>query len=630
MTEIKSFLMLKRLVVYSGEKVAYDESFHVGLNIIRGENSSGKSTILDFIFYVLGGEVAMWKDAASKCTAVSAEVDINGVVLTLQREVSSIGRRPMEIYYGPLEESKLHRFKDWKVFPYSSSSDAESFSKILFRLLGYPEVTADLESNLTIHQILRLAYVDQISRTTALMREEDFDKPLIRRTIAELMFGVYDDTLYADELNLKDKRKELELVTNQIVSVTSVMEEAGKEFDADYIDEALKDAVVSLELVNRSIEEALNEETIVKDTSATETEKLRQYISKRKQMLASLEGKADALAFDILDSAVFLDTLKNRSTSLNESLVTRDSLGELPMCPLCEVPVKDIAGKATCELSGKLIPGDFGKAKMLKMRDELSFQLKESVTLQEKRIKEEAELKLERVELESEIEQLTRTYRQKVSAVKTARNNRLDELYQKKGQLDSMIEYNRKLAKYVDILRKLKKRQVVLNGHVAELTAIIDQKRKKQSSRWFEATTKIQDYTREILSHDFKRQEEFSNVESVTLSFQHNTYLLNGKNNFSASSNAVLKNSIHFAILFASIDDAQFRYPRFLLCDNVEDGGMEKARSQNFQKAITEMAVPKAQPFQIIFSTSEIEERLENSQYCVGEHYTKERKSLRL
>ena len=40
-----SFFVNRLYVLTTEGKVAYDEEFHHGVNIIRGENSSGKSTI---------------------------------------------------------------------------------------------------------------------------------------------------------------------------------------------------------------------------------------------------------------------------------------------------------------------------------------------------------------------------------------------------------------------------------------------------------------------------------------------------------------------------------------------------------------------------------------------------------
>ena len=53
MTQYNPFLKLNRLIIFTKNgKIAYDENFNVGINIIRGQNSSGKSTIGNFIFYV--------------------------------------------------------------------------------------------------------------------------------------------------------------------------------------------------------------------------------------------------------------------------------------------------------------------------------------------------------------------------------------------------------------------------------------------------------------------------------------------------------------------------------------------------------------------------------------------------
>jgi hypothetical protein len=53
MTSHNPRLSVTRMVVKREAHSVYDAKFHPRLNIIRGENSSGKSTVLDFLFYGL-------------------------------------------------------------------------------------------------------------------------------------------------------------------------------------------------------------------------------------------------------------------------------------------------------------------------------------------------------------------------------------------------------------------------------------------------------------------------------------------------------------------------------------------------------------------------------------------------
>lgn len=53
MTMFKPNLRVSELQVNVSGKIAFKERFHSGLNIIRGQNSSGKSTIMDFLYYGL-------------------------------------------------------------------------------------------------------------------------------------------------------------------------------------------------------------------------------------------------------------------------------------------------------------------------------------------------------------------------------------------------------------------------------------------------------------------------------------------------------------------------------------------------------------------------------------------------
>lgn len=622
--------MLKRLIVRANADTVYDQLFHEGVNIIRGNNSSGKSTILDFIFHVLGGEVVVWKSAAALCTEVFAEVDINGAIITLHRVRRDQPKTPLSIFMGPLTEALNHKVEGWKTHPYSPARDNETFTTVLFRLLGFPEVKADNEGNITIHQALRLSYIDQISRTTSLMREEDWDSPMKRKVVADLLFGVYDNELYDLQIHARLLEQELKDITEQIKYNTDLLDAVGDGLDAVKLLKRNEELVEELEKINLAIEEAATQEKAIKNTADAELNKLRTKVLFEKEEVAKIDDYIEGLKLEMKDSEFFISNLERKLRAIEESLATRKAFGNLPTCPLCNVEVKHIKGEVACEFSGKKIPGDFGLTSMVKMKEELSFQIKESTRLQGRRQKHFEEILARRSELASDYEIDARTYQQRVRSVKSARDNRLDSLYLEKGRLEAEFKYLRQLLEYVEVLRKSKVREGELKESIYQVKLKISARQSQQHGRIHQSAQLIKNHAREILTKDLERQDEFQHINSIELSFEKNIYFLNGKHNFSASSNAILKNAIIFGVLFSSCEDDEFRYPRFLLCDNIEDAGMEEERSKTFQRVVCDKAVSAKRPFQIIYTTSMIEENLDQPEYTIGEYYTKTNKTLKL
>ena len=207
------FLQRLRIVTEEG-KVAYDEPFHRGVNIIRGQNSSGKSTIVRFIFFVLGGCYTDFVPEALRCQSVMAEVGINDKhILTIKRFLEKRddgkvnGYVPMYLYYGPMEDA-MRDHNGWQKYPYKMSTERRSYSNVLFEIMGLPEFKAD--SNITMHQILRLIYLDQESPLSSLFFFEQFDKEIIRETVSELLMGLYDQNLSDAKLRKLDILKKID------------------------------------------------------------------------------------------------------------------------------------------------------------------------------------------------------------------------------------------------------------------------------------------------------------------------------------------------------------------------------------------------------------------------------------
>lgn len=203
MTIFKPTLRLTRLRIERLTEVAYDQAFHEGVNILRGDNSSGKSTILNFIYYSIGGDITDWSPVALLCSRVLAEVVLNGNTATLAREISAKSGQPMAIFGGRMEDALRAPAASWAKYPYRRSETRESFSQVLFKLLDIPEATNEVSGNVTIHQMLRLMYADQLSPVGTLFKFEQFDPPLLRETVGRLVFGAYENELYRNELRIK-------------------------------------------------------------------------------------------------------------------------------------------------------------------------------------------------------------------------------------------------------------------------------------------------------------------------------------------------------------------------------------------------------------------------------------------
>src|SRR5690606_20311851 len=130
--------------------------FHDGVNVIRGRNSSGKTTVMDLLAFSLGAENIRWKPEALRCTATIAEVQLNGSMACLQRNIDAAQQQPMSVFWGSYEDSQKVGMHKWELYPFKRSAHKISFSQALFDALDMPQAQGDGASNLTMHQLLRV------------------------------------------------------------------------------------------------------------------------------------------------------------------------------------------------------------------------------------------------------------------------------------------------------------------------------------------------------------------------------------------------------------------------------------------------------------------------------------------
>jgi hypothetical protein len=633
MTQDRPSLQLNRLIIRThSNAIAYDEVFHSGVNIIRGNNSSGKSTISNFIFYVLGGDYRNWTTEALKCKEVIAEVFVNSALITLKREVSETGSKPMSFYWGNYEKSSKDSL-NWQTYPYKQTENQISFSNVLFNALSFPEVKSQGNSNITIHQILRLLYIDQDTPTQSLFRFERFDLPLTREAISEILLGVYDDELYNSRLELKDSIKSHDEKKKEYDSLNIVFSQTGNETNVSGVNKEMEKQKETLNNIDSDIIK-LREKVKVRTTKKTalNSENVQESLIKYKNEIRDKKSQINQFDIEIADSKQFIATLEKRIFELNSSLLTKKVLGELPLthCPQCLSKLDPIDVENSCHLCKQPLEDEAEKANAKRLLQEMQIQVKESKSLLDSKSRTFSSLISELPITQEKARIIQKQLDSSIENPQTTRDENLDSLLIEKGGIEKNIEFLSQQLKTVELLELLKKELGELSAKISKLKIEIQDKETLQKRNHRKAINKISDYTLTILKSDLDRQEEFNRGNKVEIDFLRDSYSLDGGNNFSASSKIYFKNSILFSILFASLEFDFFRYPRFILCDNMEDKGMEKIRTQNFQNIITKMSNASKTRHQIIFTTSMISEDLNTSDYCVGKEYNIGNKTLEI
>ncbi len=633
MTYNRPYIFVNRLVIVSTKgAIAYDEMFRHGVNIIRGDNASGKSTIINFLFYALGGDFTNWTSESERCNAVLIEISVNDAVVTLRRNISKAHHQPMQIFYGKIDEATSHSDEGWMRFGYKSSTEKESFSVALFCAMSIPEVKTQSEESITMHQLLRLIYIDQLSPTESLFRFERFDPPLMKQTIAEVLLGVYDDDLY----QLRIRENAVKRTNISKAQLLKSMQEVFESFDSN---NSLLDTLSSIERTKNQLVRVDNEIVSMRKEQSLKRkgrkrlpiENLISELTQAKARLASLQDQASAYEFDLADSKQFIQTLNERSKSLEDSLFTRNVVGELPIqfCPQCLNTLPENVAVGHCTLCSQPLNSDAEKTEAKKLKQVIEFQIRESSNLLERKSKLLQEIKynlLHQAELVASLQSKLDLEKQSASPI---RDELLDGLLLERGKLESELVYLHKQLVFADKIQTLQDELKSMAGELDSLHWEINRKERIKDQNWKRALSTIQDITLKILRGDLKRQEEFASGSQLDINFARDTFALDGKNNFAASSNTYFKNAVRFAVFFASLSLAYFRYPRLIICDNMEDKGMEEERSQNFQMLIRQLSLSSETEHQIIFTTSMIAPALEDSEYCVGDHYTHSNKSLK-
>lgn len=627
-----SHFRLSRLRVLCKGMAVYDQTFHSGVNIIRGENGSGKSTIADFIFYILGGEFDNWKTVASRCDQVQAEVITLGGALTLRRD---IGRAltPMNVYFGLMDEAEMHGLDSWESYPIRRTDKRESISQILFRASGIPEAQSQGAANITMNQILRLLYADQRTPAPFLFRYENFDTREIREAVGDLICGLSVYELYEIELKLRGLDKEFDEMARRLTSLLHALPSEESLARVDAIDTRTVELGVEYDRLAAEIGDADN---IV---DGGETQKFLKARAKAVNVLRNFREKLaeteQALQVSNLESGDlvnFLEYLEELSEKLPKAQTASEIVGniEFTHCPACLIPLSTEKSADYCVLCGAETDPEAEQSRYLQIKMDIDIQIRESRQLLNDKKQASTQLERDLRRSRRSYEDMLSDFTVKYDLSTSPRESFVAERYQRLGQIDRERIALERLRERVMEIEELTQGKELLQNQINRLkdqqTALESQSIKRR----VEALARVSEKAKAILKQDLERQPEFQSAQNISVMFGDNSVLVDEELNFAESSNVIVKNTAILSLLLAAVEDEKFCHPRFILLDNIEDKGMEQQRSHNFQKVIVRASEEAHIEHQIIFTTSMMNPDLDEEQYVIGPHYTHENRTLKI
>ncbi|PLX93331.1 MAG: hypothetical protein C0620_07745 [Desulfuromonas sp.] len=632
-------LFINRLVIMKNGLRVYDEPFHKGFNVIRGANGSGKSTIMDLLFFGLGGDLKDWKEHSQGCDEVFVEVMSNTVPLVLKRRIDGGKRsRPMHIYIGNYDSAMKSAADGWILAPFSRNSESRTYTQMLFESLGIQEMPGEERSNITMHQILRLIYVDQTSPLQRIFRlEPQYDSKDIREAIGDLLCGIGGSELYSARLKKRELEKRFDEVYSKlkhIIKAGSALQESLNEESLQQKIDKLNQKKSALELKLSEIENSdINSKEIGKEAEKKRVE-LSQHALKTKNELINDEEKLKGLDYEIEDSKSFIKHLQSMLTEFESSSRVFQFLGNVnyERCPACHGTLPKRKDDE-CHLCGNHQHKEDIQAKQFEVKFDLEGQITESEKLLAESINKRNDLAKKITGQKRHLSSLINRLDKIRVAPSDGRRTLIYETSCEIGRAEAQIEELEKLRGLSLEMTTLSKSKSKLQAKISSLEDKIAGYVASQERRRSTVTSAIAENTKYFLELDLAEHKDFEeDLEDFAFDFKDDWFAINGQPNISksASGMVVVKNSLFLGLLKTAINDGEMKFPRLLLLDNVEDKGMVTDRIHNYQKIIADFCAEQDADHQIIITTSSLNEELDTPKYTVGDSYTKEHRSLRL
>jgi hypothetical protein len=596
-------------VKYSGDKYIYESpKLGNGINLIVGDNGSGKSTFTYFIEYCLGNNIKYFEKDNNNNNKKYTEI-VNDTNNFVELDILINSKKFQLKRFIGKNDIFINDNNDIKILPIKRNQNIIFSDWLLEKLdISITELNMGTYSwKLNFSDLLRLIIYDQDTESKKIYKapiDTNFvtDSLIIRKTVFEVLLGISSNEYFK-------KHDELKAITKKKDSALSALNDFNEKYSGVELEKAGIENKINT--YNETLEKAYSERKLYL-SSNTKIDEKAEFINSVQEELIQTDLKISKQNLLYNNYQIEYDKISklyenqlNEIKEIEKIIFTNDKLNlfSFKLCPFCMSKHEPLKNHCLCGSEIK----DENYEKFVYNSNEYDIILKhknKSVeTLQialDSYFKEITSIKNELDLLSEKSSNLTIKLKKLISSIEFSGNTELVDSLN-----DKILETKKELDKY-EYLLDISTKKAELEETFDSLNEKYKAKNKefKQLHLEFISQNKslIADFNK-IYCYLLQKSSAGANIAEIDEDYMP---IIDGGVYKNKSADVPLRLMYYFTILALSLKNKTVKHPGLLVIDTPEDSGIDEVNLKNDLSLISyaiEQGEKNKKPYQIILTT---------------------------
>lgn len=335
-------LIINKLILI-GHRKDYEVPFSPGVNIIYGEEDSGKSSILELINYLLGSnKLDKYTELEQSVKYAILELNLNSQVYCIKRDIFD-NKRDIEVYMT--DYANINAVFPTKYKPnYDNTIGGKFFSDFLLDALNFPRVkiknspTKDDSAlaRLSFRDLFKFCYLSQDDvGIKNLLNNQNFQYYHKVKEIFKYIFNLSDEEISKLHQSISEKTNLKNNITTKMFNIQEFLETIEIE-SLEYISEFLDDIKSNLTILEKEFNTINNSIT----NNSSEYEPLKEYLVTLNYQILDKQKEKTRTKENIKRYEKLINDYYDDSQKIKCIISAKKLIGEtspiVTICPLCE------------------------------------------------------------------------------------------------------------------------------------------------------------------------------------------------------------------------------------------------------------------------------------------------------